>query len=158
MTPIDLVDELVKFIDSVVKNYNLATKINGLSKIPSVYAGDIPLSDEEDEEVLVPNDYPFVIVRYLSDIDDLSDNDTTNIRIIIGTFSENDQNGWRDTVNIATRIKIELKKKQTLGPFALTGKIQTELFEEQLRPFWHAVMDLSFHIPQAQLEWSDHFE
>lgn len=159
MTPIDLVDGLVEFIEGVVKDYNLTTKIEGKNKAPSVYAGYLPpQEDDEDEEALAPKDYPFVIVRFLSDTDDIASNEVTNIRVLVGTHSEDDQNGWRDTVNIATRIKIELKKKQTLGPFALTGKIQTELFEEQLRPFWHAVMDLSFHIPQVQLEWSDHFE
>lgn len=154
MNPIGLVDELVKHIGEVVKNYDLTTKIEGVNKIPSVYAGYLPPKDDDDEE-LTPNDYPFVIIRFLSDEDEIDADNLASVRIVIGTHSEDDQNGWRDPLNIATRLKIALKKKQTFGPFALTGKVQTELFEEQLRPYWHAIMDLSFHIPQVQFEWSD---
>lgn len=156
MTPIDLIDDLVKFIQEAVRHYDLTTKVNGQTKSPSVYAGYLPTQDEEDgEEVLTPSDYPFVIVRFLSETDVLNESDTTSVLLIIGTHSEDEQGGWRDAVNIATRIKIALKKIQSIGPFVLTGKIQTELFEEQSRPFWHAIMELSFHIPQVQPEWSD---
>lgn len=158
MTPIELVDGLVIFIKQVVKDFELSTKVKGVSKIPSVYPGYFPNQEDDEDENLTPNDYPYVIVRYLSDSDDRDEVDIANIRLIIGTHSEDEQNGWRDALNIATRIKIHLKAKQFIGPFSLTGKIQTELFEEQLHPFWHAMMDLSFNMPQVQLEWSDKFE
>jgi hypothetical protein len=158
MIPIELVDGLVSFIKQVVKEYNLSTKIDGVNKAPSVYAGYLPTDDEDDEDELTPTDYPFVLVRFLSDSDDDDTSNVANIRLIIGTYSEDDQNGWRDALNIATRIKMELKKKQNIGPFSLTNKIQTELFEEQLRPFWHAIMDLSFNVPQVQPDWGGKFE
>lgn len=158
MTPIELVDGLVEFIKNVVKEYDMTTKVKGQNKVPSVYAGYLPTSDEDDDDSLQVNDYPFVIVRFLSDVDEINTNDTTSIRLIIGTHSDDGQNGWRDAMNIATRIKIELKKQQILGPFSLTGKIHTELFEEQRRPFWHVIMDLNFHTPQVQVEWGDIFE
>lgn len=156
MHAIALVDSLVEFIKEVVKQYNLATKIEGVNKTPDVYPGYLPPKDDDDEE-LVPNDYPFVIVRYVSEDDEISDKNTIRVRLIIGTRSDDEQNGWRDTVNIATRIKIELKKKMIIDSFSLTGKVQTELFEEQLRPYWHAVMELEFESPQVQYEWSDNF-
>lgn len=159
MTPIVLVDGLVEFIKCVVKDYDLSTKIDGINKVPSVHAGYLPADDDDDDEDenLAPQDYPFVIVRFLSDTDE-ADSDLTNIRLVIGTHSEDEQNGWRDALNIATRVKIALKKSQFIGPFALTGKIQTELFEEQLRPFWHVIMDLSFNTPQVQPEWRNILE
>jgi hypothetical protein len=156
MTPIELVDGLVEFISFTVKDFDLSTKVDGINKSPSVYAGYLPPVDDEDE-TLAPQDYPFIIVRFLSETDD-NDSDIANIRLVIGTHSEDEQNGWRDALNIATRVKIALKKSQFIGPFALTGKIQTELFEEQLRPFWHIIMDLSFNTPQVQTEWSGIFE
>jgi hypothetical protein len=156
MTPIELVDGLVEFISFTVKDFDLSTKVDGIKKSPSVYAGYLPPDDDEDE-TLAPQDYPFIIVRFLSDTDE-NDSEITNIRLVIGTHSEDEQNGWRDALNIATRVKIALKKSQFIGPFALTGKIQTELFEEQLRPFWHIIMDLSFNTPQVQTEWSGIFE
>jgi hypothetical protein len=162
MTPIELVDGMVVNIQKIVKNFNLSTKIDGVNKAPTVYAGYLPLEDDDEDENLTPKDYPFIIVRFLMDTDgvevDVNSTDTTNLRIIVGTYSEDQQNGWRDALNIATRIKIELKKKKIIGPFSLTGKIQTELFEDQSRPFWHVSMDLSFNIPQVQPDWSEIFD
>lgn len=158
MTPIELVDGLVAFIQSVVSEYDLTTKVQGKSKTPSVYAGYLPPPDDEDEEDgLTPKDYPFVVVRFLSDTDNLEMGDTVQVRILIGTHSEDEQNGWRDALNIATRIKIFLRKEPTIGPFTLTDKIQIDLFEEQLRPFWHVIMDLSYLSPQVQPEWREMF-
>ncbi|KYD02639.1 hypothetical protein B4102_0233 [Heyndrickxia sporothermodurans] len=154
MTPIELVDALVEYVKQIVKDFNLTTKVEGVSKVPSVYAGYLPNQDEDEDEDdrLTPNDYPFIIIRYLSESDELYSENVVNIRLLIGTFSEEEQNGWRDTINIATRIKMELKKKMYLGPFVLKDKIQIELFEEQLKPFWHGIMDLTFNIPQIQPE------
>lgn len=154
MNAIVLVDDLVVSIQEIIKEYDLTTKIEGINKSPSVYAGYLP-PKEDNEGELTPNDYPFVIVRFLNDGDDIYSEDVLAIRLVIGTHSEDDQNGWRDVVNIASRIKIGLMKKRIIGPFVLTGKIQTELFEEQLRPFWHGIMDLTFNAPQIQseMEW-----
>jgi len=153
MTPIDLVDELVEFLKKVIKNYDLSTKMNGISKRPSVYAGYLPTQDEEDDDELkTPDDYPCILVRFIMDQDDINQDDLTSIRLIIGTYSIDDQSGWRDTLNIATRIKTELKKQHVFGPFSLIGTVQTELFEEQLRPYWHGIMDIDFCIPQVQAE------
>lgn len=156
MNAIALVDDLVTRIQEIIKEYDLTTKIEGKNKSPSVYAGYLPPKEDNDGD-LTPNDYPFVIVRFLNDGDDLYSEDVLAIRLTIGTHSEDDQNGWRDVVNIASRIKIGMLEHRTIGPFVLTGKIQTELFEEQLRPFWHGIMDLTFNAPQIQseMEWDN---
>ena len=39
MTPIELVDALVEFLKEVVKEYDLSTKVDGISKAPDVHAG-----------------------------------------------------------------------------------------------------------------------
>lgn len=152
MTPIELVDTLIDFLKEVVKEYDLTTKINGVSKAPEIHSGYLPPKSKGDDT----SDFPYIIVRYLSEDD--SEADTVNLRVVIGTHSEDEQNGWRDTLNIATRIKIALKKKRIFGPFSLTDKVAIELFEDQPFPYWFAIMDLSFNIPQVQFEWSDHFD
>ncbi|MEK3976060.1 hypothetical protein [Psychrobacillus sp. FSL K6-1267] len=154
MNAIVLVDDLVKHIQEIIKEYDLTTKVEGFNKSPSVYAGYLPPKEDNNGE-LTPNDYPFVIVRFLTDDDNIDSEDMLAIRLVIGTHSEDDQNGWRDVVNVASRIKIGIMEKRIFGPFVLTGKIQTELFEEQLRPFWHGIMDLNFNAPQIQseVEW-----
>lgn len=150
MTPIELVDALVDFIKAAVKDYDLSTKIEGLSKAPEVYSGYLPPKIKGDDA----SEFPYILVRYLSGEDD--ETDTVDIALIIGAYSEDEQNGWRDPLNIATRIKIAIKKAGIIGPYALTGKVKTELFEEQPFPYWFAVMELRFNIPQVQIDWSEY--
>lgn len=154
MTPIELVDELVNFIKEVVSDYDLFTKIEGVTKVPSVYPGYLPPVNKENNNG-TPGDYPYILVRFLNDADVMNESNTANIRLIIATYSEDEQNGWRDTMNLVDRIKFELREKMFIGPFSLTGKIETNLFEDHPYPYWHAIMDLSFHIPQVQMKWSD---
>lgn len=149
MTPIELVDMLVDFLKEVVKEYDLATKTEGVSKAPEIHSGYLPPKIKGDDT----SDFPYIIVRYLSEED--SSENTVSIRLLIGTYSEDEQNGWRDTLNIVTRAKIAFKKKRVFGPFSLTDKITAELFEEQPFPFWFAVMDLNFNAPQIQTDWSE---
>lgn len=150
MTPIELVDALSDFIKDVVKEYDLSTKIDGKCKAPEVHSGYLPPKTKGDDA----SDFPYIIVRYLSEND--NSGNVVSMRIIIGTYSEDEQNGWRDTLNIATRIKIAIRKRETLGPFSLSDKIETELFEDQPFPYWFAVMDLDFNAPQVQMDWSEH--
>ncbi|KAB8126909.1 hypothetical protein F9U64_18995 [Gracilibacillus oryzae] len=149
MTPILLVDALVKRIKQIVHDFDLETKKDDLTKTPEVYAGYLPPKLKSREE----DDFPYILVRFLTESD--NENDVASIRLIIGTFSEDEQDGWRDPLNIATRIKIALKKSPALDSFSLRDRIKIELFEEQPYPYWFAMMDMDFDMPQVQLDWSE---
>ncbi|CDX01297.1 Hypothetical protein DPCES_1410 [Desulfitobacterium hafniense] len=149
MTPIELVDCLVEFFEEVVQNYALATKTGDTGKPPAVYAGYLPPKGKINS-----SEFPFIIVRYLDEDDE--EVDEVKIGVIIGCYSEDEQNGWRDPLNIATRLKLELRKKVVFGPYALGRKIRIELFEDQPVPNWYAVMEMAFDIPKAQIDWSEH--
>lgn len=152
MTPIQFVDCLIEFLREVVKEYNLETKINGVTKAPEVYPWDLPHKDSRSD---ISSIFPFIIVRLLAE-EDNDEEDKVNIRLIIGTYSDDEQDGWRDVLNVATRIKIALKKVQIIGSGSLEDKIKIELIEDQPFPQWFATMDLSFLLPQVQLDWSEH--
>lgn len=149
MNPVELVDKLVDFSKKVVKDYDLPTKNGESSKSPNIYPGYLPDKKKGDEQ----SEFPYVIIRFLSEQD--KEDDKVNIRFIIATYSEDEVNGWRDPVNIATRIKIALKKQQIFGPFSLNGEIKIDLFEDQPFPQWFATMDVTFVIPQVQMDWSE---
>lgn len=157
MTPIELVDALKVILGDVVKNYNLPTKDEGVTKIPTVYTG---YAKESVKGQAIPSDFPFLIIRYLSDTQDISaEGETTvHVGIIIGTHNLDDENGWRDTVSIANRIKIELLKNRDIGPFRLINKIESDLFEVQPKPFYLATMELEFNAPLVQQEGDNFYE
>ncbi|SHN77263.1 hypothetical protein [Desulfitobacterium chlororespirans] len=150
MTPIELVDSLVAFFKKAAAEYDLATK-TGAGKPPQVYAGYLPPKDKGDDS----NEFPFIIVRYLEE-DDNNEATEVKIGVIIGTYCEDEQTGWRDPLNIATRLKIALKKAEVIGPYSLTRSIKVDLFEDQPFPYWYTTMEVSFYIPQVQIDWSEH--
>lgn len=156
MHGIDLVDTLKDFIQDKLKDMELQTKVPEILKAPTVYAGYLPPkpSRRERDEETDPEDYPFVIVRYLGHGDKIHDKKTIAIRVIIGTYSKDEQNGWRENVNVWNRIELALKEEQAVGSFNLAGEIDFSLFEEQMRPSWHSTAVLEFEVPQIQRNWS----
>ncbi|WP_025847608.1 hypothetical protein [Paenibacillus ehimensis] len=148
MTPLILVDDLVSFIKPVVQQFVLESNATGISKAPQVIAGY--LKEKKAVQNQNPPDFPYVIVRFLED-DDSEESYSASIRIIAGTYSEDEQNGWRDPVNILSRIKIALLENRIIGkPFWTEKPIKIELPEEQVFPEWVAWMTLRFTVPQVQ--------
>ena len=156
MHGIDLVDTLKDFLQDKLKDMELQTKVPEILKAPTVYGGYLPPKPSRagrDEET-DPEDYPFVIVRYLGHGDKIHDKKTIAVRIVIGTYSKDEQNGWRENLNVWNRIELAVKETQAVGPFNLAGQIDFDLFEEQMRPSWHSAAVLEFEAPQVQWDRS----
>ena len=148
-TPIMLVDRLIDFIKPVVDEYVLPSNVPGVSKAPQVVSGYLP--EKKPGLGQNPPDFPYVIVRYLDD-NDTDDNNIARVKIIAGTYSEDTQGGWRDCMNVITKIKAALLKQRFFGPFKVEKPVKTELPEEQPYPEWVAFLMLTITIPQVQEE------
>jgi len=150
MTLIVLVDELVKFIGTVVAEFELQSNVPEVKKAPQIVPGW--LKEKKPGQQQDPPDFPYVIVRYLEDTGN-NDGDMATVRIIAGTYSEDVQDGWRDCMNVLTRIKEALLKQRFVGKaFRVEYPIKTELPEEQPYPEWVAFMTLNISIPSVQEE------
>ena len=149
MTSISLIDRLIKFIRPVVEEFELQSNVTGVKKAPQVISGY--LREKKPGHRQDPPDFPYVIVRYIDDTDTIN-GATATVRILVGTYSEDEQGGWRDALNVATAIKIALKKQSYFGPFKIEYPIKTELPEDQPYPEWVAFMTLTVTIPQIQEE------
>ena len=150
MTPLILVDKLIEFITLVVVNFELESNIPGIKKAPQVISGY--LKEKKPKEKQTVPDFPYVIVRYLKDTN-AEEGATAIIRVIAGTYSEDEQSGWRDCMNVITRIKEALLKQRFIGgPFKIEYPIKTELPEEQPYPEWVAFLTLNVTIPSIQEE------
>lgn len=149
MTPVVLVDTLIDFIKGVVEDFDLGSNVAGVAKAPQVIGGY--LNEKKPGLQQHPPDFPYVIVRYLEDTDE-AEQDTAQVRIIAGTYSE-DAQGWRDCLNVVTRIKEALLKQRFIGgPFKIEYPLKTELPEEQPYPEWVAMLTLTVTIPHVQEE------
>lgn len=142
-TPIMLLDELKAFAEEIVRTYVLETNQPGLTKQPKVITGYLPPKKSTPDP-----DYPFVIVR-LSDGTDDQNGSTVGVRILVGTYSEDPQNGWRDVANIIWRMRTALLTTRVIGGrFRLEYPITFEMPEEQPFPEWVGVMDTVWILPQ----------
>ncbi|MDI3534823.1 MAG: hypothetical protein PWQ82_1188 [Thermosediminibacterales bacterium] len=147
MIPTLLVDELRNFIDDVVKNYWLETNKQDLNKPPQVVTGYLPPKKSAPDP-----DYPFVIVR-LAEGTDNQEGATVTVKIIVGTYSEDAQNGWRDVASIIQRIWTELFKRRIIAKkYKVEYPMKFEMPEEQPFPEWVGIMTTNWTVAHPVLE------
>ncbi|USG67445.1 hypothetical protein NDK47_09275 [Brevibacillus ruminantium] len=153
LTPIVLVDELVKLIKPIVSGFLLETgDPDGERKAPEVIGGFVnrvpPQSEDEPNAITAP--LPYVAVRYVED-----DGSKAIVKITAGTHSSDGQSGWRDCMNVLIRIRQALQERQFFGAFSIDPVMKTSMPEEQAPPEWSASLTLTVHIPQTLIERSD---
>lgn len=146
MTPTMMIDRLVERLRGIVSTYELSANVSGVKKAPQVIAGYLPQKKATQKQDIP--DFPYVIVRFLKD-NDTQELSQVRVKIIVGTYSEDAQNGWRDTLNILTRVKQELLAQPVFGgSFLVNRPIETELPEEQPFPEWYGMLTLNVTVPQ----------
>lgn len=155
-TPLAMVSAIANFLRENLKDMRFPTK-TGIEKTPTVHEGYLPPKKNpkrgENPDLPEQVDYPFVIVRFLGEEDDIDKDECIfSFRIPVGTYNEDEQNGWKDLTGLITRIKFLLKRKRFIGGGELTKKIETAIFEEQMKPTWHGIMDVNFKMHSAQQE------
>lgn len=157
MDALHMTDELVAFFTKELSEMQLQTKDENVLKAPTVYDGYLPpkKNARRGEEDTEQDDYPFVIVRFLYEKDDLKEKNVMNFRLLIGTYSKDERQGWRDTLHVMNRMKFALKEVGFVGPGELTGEIEAALFEEQMKPLWRGVMEVNFATPEVKWNRSE---
>lgn len=138
ITPVYLVEELRDLTEEVVKNYFLETKQKDFCKPPQVVTGYLPPKQpryKDDSGDDIP-DFPFVIVRLIKGLD-AQQSANAVVKFIIGIYSEDPTEGWKDIASIIERIRQELCKKYIIAKrYQLEKPIKWEIPEEQPFPQW----------------------
>src|SRR5690606_28774470 len=108
-TILAMVKSIASFLQKQLSDMRFPSK-DGTEKTPTVYEGYLPpKKNHRRGETTESDDYPFVIVRFIDDVDEIDKQYIANFRILIGVYNEDEQNGWRDVAGLLTRIKFELK-------------------------------------------------
>lgn len=161
MHSLDILDHIVEFIRKDLSEMRYQTKDENVLKPPTVFDGYLPpKKNRRGETETEQEDYPFVIVRYLGETDEVHKENHMRFRLLVGTYNRDEQHGWKDTLTIMNRIKFALKEQQVIGSANLTGKVESALFEDQARPTWHGIMEVEFETPQIQWNrsvWKDEY-
>ncbi|QPA33430.1 hypothetical protein [Thermaerobacillus caldiproteolyticus] len=150
MTSIGLIDTLTEKIKQWVTQYRLETTHRGVRKPPQVRQQFLPPKKRKEEQEIP--DYPHVIVRYVRE----RIKDGTNlvqIHIIAGTVCDDHEVGFRDVLNVLTRIKNEMLKQPTFGAFQIEEEgLSIDIPEEQYAPEWVGYIVAEYIIPKVQNE------
>lgn len=151
---VSLVDELKDFVEEVVKNYSLELK-DGTGKAPQVLTGYLPPKDPGRKE---DPDFPFVIVR-LGNGQDTQNGATATVNLIIGTYSKDSTQGWKDVASIIERIRLELFRKGVIGKrYRVEYPMKFDMPEEQPYPYWIGIMTTTWAIAHPVEEVSVLYE
>jgi hypothetical protein len=78
---------------------------------------------------------------------------SVTLKIIVGVFSEDPQDGWRDAINIIQRIWQELFKRRVIAKrYRVEYPMKFEIPEEQPYPHWIGVMTTIWTVVHPVLE------
>ncbi len=159
--PADLIDAICEFLTVTVKDLQLKTQ-GGDGRPPQIVAGYLPPKNPKKPE-LQEEDFPFVIVRLIS-LEDVGekgggtskDYAQAVVRLVIGTYSHDAQDGWRDVANTATRIWIDLFRKRVIAKrYRIEYPYLFEMPEEQPYPQWIGEMTTRWTMPRPLEEIYD---
>lgn len=138
-TPIQLAAAIKQFIDGVLQD--------NASLQPRVYEGYLPQKLASNTE----SDFPYVIVR-LHKGEDGESGHPIIVNLIFGSESQ-DNDGYRDILNIMERVRLAFMKNRTLhGQFRLELPYKWELFEDQPYPEWIGKAVTTWTIPSLTEE------
>jgi len=139
-----MMDELVKVLKEATSTLQLETP-KGVFRAPQVVDGYLPTKNPKDTEAT--EDFPYVIARYLNDTSN-DEGAMAQVKVICGTYSEDDQRGWRDLLNLTNAIKTYLLSHRLLGGcFSIELPLKREFPEEQPAPEWVGWFTLNISIP-----------
>jgi hypothetical protein len=150
MTSIGLIDTLTEKIEQWVAQYRLETTHQGDRKPPQVWQQFLPPKKRKEEQEIP--DYPHVIIRY---VEERIKNGTNRvlIHIIAGTVCDDHQVGFRDVLNVLTRIRNEMLKQPVFGSFQLEEEgLSIQIPEEQYAPEWVGYIAAEYSAPKVQNE------
>ncbi|MDT8901837.1 hypothetical protein [Anaeroselena agilis] len=139
-----MIDELVVHIKKLTTTLQFTTP-KGAHRAPQVVDGYLPPKDPKNHNTT--EDFPYVIVRYLSDETD-EEGATAQVKVICGVYSDDDRQGWRDLLNLMSSIKTFLLSNRLFGGcFSVELPLKREIPEEQPVPEWQGVLTLNVSIP-----------
>lgn len=150
LTSIGLIDVLTEKIKQWIAEFNLETIHQEVRKPPQVRQQFLPPKQRKEEQEIP--DFPYVIIRYVEER--VKDNkNRVRLHIIAGTVCNDHELGFRDVLNVLTRIRNEMQRNPVMGPFELDEEgLSIHIPEEQFAPEWVGYIAAEYIIPTVQDE------
>lgn len=156
MTPIFFLEQLVKYVTILTKNYKCPTADDNEKDI-AVYAQELPVKTDSVQKYC-----PFILCRITGGEDTAGKSSIVRIRIIFGTVDKDIEQSWLTLLNALNHIRQELLKNRGVkigadyyGRLLLPMKYQVEA--PQPYPLGYGFIDTEWEIPQL-VEEEKYFE
>ena len=154
MTPVILLDNLEEFVKKKTKDIKLQVRVRGTEqgqekeRAPDVYKMRLPKKEDQTEKV------PYILLQLLTGKDgEVQEGSTCQIRIVVGTYAENDSVGAYDVLNVILRIRGELQKEGIIGGyFALQKPLEYIVYPDSIQPYFFGEMITNWSIPAIKRE------
>ncbi|MEA5083291.1 MAG: hypothetical protein VB018_03960 [Lachnospiraceae bacterium] len=157
MTATNLLDALKEFIENVTKDLILEVKTKQgeekQERAPLVFQGILPRKSEPVQHV------PYVLIKFLTgkdgQITGQFEESEMKTRVIIVTYSEDNGQGYIDTLNVIDRIRIKLLETRVLNDvFGLKMPVEFTVYDDDTGPYTIGELLLSWDTPTIQREVS----
>lgn len=145
MILVSLIDALKAELEELFKNHGYETKTKK-DKIPNVLTGWYTTKSRNNED-----EFPYVLISPIEQ-DDSGGNSTVELLIVFAAHSM-DQEGWKDPVLMAEKVRKYLESKHTIDKkYEVSHDIKIIFPDEQPYPQWFCWMHTKFNVYKADLE------
>lgn len=157
MTPIILLDKLAEFVEEKTRNIILQVKTEPGGKDNKERAAEVHkmrLPKKEDSTRRIP----YILLQILNGKDDLNANlrakeSTCRVRIVVGTYSEDENQGAYDVLNVIMRIRTELQRVGIIADqFCLQDPLEYIIYPDDYHPYYFGEMITNWSIPTIKRE------
>lgn len=146
MTPIELMENLSKYLQETVVSYTAVQK-SGETHI-DVFPGYPPLKSSGKEG----SSFIYVVVTEFTDKEN-GDLSSANVEIGFSIYDQDEKDGWRSLYNIMEHVRQALLKKRILASkHMLLLPIKGEILEDQPWPQWRGIITTTYTIGQPVME------
>ncbi len=158
MTTTDLVNALAEFVKEATQDMILPAKAKKgeaepKARPPHIYKMRVPSKEAEKQQI------PYIVVQHLKGKDDMNEHGETDstavVRIVVATYSENQEDGALCVENILTRIRIALLKERMVAKkFLLNMPLEYVVYPDSTAPYYLGEMITNWQMPEVGREVS----
>lgn len=155
MTPIVLLDNLAEFVKEQTANIILQVRTEpGADKkerAAEVHKMRLPKKEDSTRRI------PYILLQILTGKDGKNDRgeqeSTCQIRIVVGTYSEDEDVGSYDVLNVIMRLRTELQRNKILAEqFVLQDPLEYFIYPDDYHPYYFGEMITNWSLPEIKQE------
>lgn len=151
MTPIILLDRLAEFVQEKTADIILQVRTepgaDHKERPAEVHKMRLPKKEDSTRRI------PYILLQLLTGKDDEQEQSTCQIRIVVGTYSEDENVGSYDVLNVILRIRTELEKIGIIGEqFGLQKPLEYIIYPDDYHPYYFGEMMTNWSLPEIKRE------